>query len=60
MESMTQGRSVLLRVGSRATTALRRRGVGLHIGLGARLIRALAESLEPSALATGRTQGEAR
>ncbi len=50
MESMTQRRSVLLRAGIRATTALRRRGVGLRIGLGARLIKALAESLEPSAV----------
>ena len=42
MESMTQRRSMLLRAGIRATTALRRRGVGVHIGLGARLMRALA------------------
>ncbi len=50
MERMTQRRSVFLRAGIRATTALRRRGVGLHIGLGARLMRALTESLEPSAV----------
>lgn len=50
MGSMIQRRSVLLRAGIRATTALRRRGVGLRVGLGARLMRALAESLEPDAV----------
>ena len=50
MGSIIQRRSVLLRAGIRATTALRRRGVGLRVGLGARLMRALAESLDPNAV----------
>lgn len=50
MGSMIQPRSVLLRAGIRATTALRQRGLGFRLGLGARLMKALAESLESNAV----------